>query len=148
MHVEIAEGIRSILIVEDEGLVAIMMEDLAGELGIAQIFVCADTNSALDLALTTDIDIAVLDLWVRDGSCFPIADALADRGIPFVFTSGRSADAVEARHAGRPMIGKPFADDDFKLALVDAWTLARSRPLQSVPEGEGRGLPPLAQANR
>jgi CheY-like chemotaxis protein len=148
MQVEIAEGIRSILIVEDEGLVALMMEDLARELGIAETYVCADAGSALELARSAEIDVAVLDLWVRDGNSFAIADVLAGRDIPFLFSSGRGADAITPRHASRPLISKPFADDDFKLAVVDAWTLSRRGLDRRTSDAGFRGLPPLAQANR
>jgi CheY-like chemotaxis protein len=125
MHVEIAEGIRSVLIVEDEGLVALMMEDLVRELGIRDIHICSDVGSALALARTADIDCAVLDLWVRDGSSIQVADLLATRGIPFLFSSGSTADAVEPRHAHRPMLAKPFTDDDFKTFLLDTWMVGR-----------------------
>lgn len=126
MHIEIDEGIRSVLIVEDEGLVAMMMEDLVRELGIRDIHICSDVASAVALAQTTDIDCAVLDLWVRDGSSIRVADALAEREIPFLFSSGSTADALERRHAHRPMLGKPFSDDEFKTLLLDTWTMARS----------------------
>ena len=126
MHIEIDEGIRSVLIVEDEGLVALMMEDLVRELGIRDIHICSDVGSALELARTANIDCAVLDLWVRDGSSIGVADTLAARGIPFLSSSGSGADAVETRHAHRPMLDKPFTDDDFKTFLLDAWTVGRS----------------------
>lgn len=129
MHVEIAEGIGSVLIVEDEGLIAMVMEDLVRELGITDIHLCSDAASALALARTVDIDCAVLDLWVRDGSSIEVADILAERGIPFVFSTGSTADAVEERHAHRPILGKPFAGDDFKTVLLDAWTIGQSRPI-------------------
>jgi CheY-like chemotaxis protein len=123
MHVEIAEGIRSVLIVEDEGLVAMMMEDLVRELGISDIHICSDVASAVALASTADIDCAVLDLWIRDGSSSEVADTLAARGIPFLFSTGTTADALDHRHANRPVLGKPFTDDDFKRLLLDTWTL-------------------------
>ena len=71
MQVEIDEGIRSVLIVEDESLVAMMMEDLVRELGVRDVHICSDVQTALRLVCTADIDCAVLDLWVRDGSSVP-----------------------------------------------------------------------------
>jgi CheY-like chemotaxis protein len=127
MHIEIDEGIRSVLIVEDEGLVAMMMEDLVRELGIRDIHICSDVTSAMAVAQSADVDCAVLDLWVRDGSSIPVADTLAGRSIPFLFSSGSGADAVEQRHAHRPMLGKPFTDDDFKTFLLDAWSMREGR---------------------
>lgn len=124
MHVEIAEGIRSVLIVEDEGLVALMMEELVRELGISNIHLCSDVASAVELASTADIDCAVLDLWIRDGSSSKVADTLAARGIPFLFSTGTGPDALDDRHAHRPILGKPFTDDDFKRLLLDTWALS------------------------
>lgn len=132
MHIEIDEGIRSVLIVEDEGLVALMMEDLVRELGIKDIHICSDVASALELVKTGGIDCAVLDLFVRDGSSVEVADLLADRGIPFLFSTGSTRDAVEHRHAHRPILGKPFTDDDFKTILLDAWMVGQSDSARPV----------------
>ena len=127
MHIDICEGVRSLLIVEDEGLVAMMMEDLAHELGVRQVYVCADVASALEVARTAPIDCAVLDLWIRDGSSMPVADALAERDVPFFFSTGSDASAMAAHHGHRPAIGKPFADDDFKRTLLDTWMQGGAR---------------------
>jgi CheY-like chemotaxis protein len=137
MHIQINEGIRSMLIVEDEGIVAMMMEELLRDMGVRQIHSCPDTGAALKLLETVAFDCAVLDLRVRDGSSTPVADALAARGVPFVFSTGSDSGALEERHRHRPLLTKPFADDDFKLIVLDAWTLGRgiSRPLNGGAEG-------------
>lgn len=134
MYVEVDEGIHSVLIVEDEGLVALMMEDLVRELGVRQVHICGDVATALHLVRTAEIDCAVLDLWVRDGSSTAVADALDDRDVPFLFSTGTDAAALDDRHAGRPVINKPFADDDFKLALLDTWSFHRDRRRDTVRE--------------
>ena len=126
MHIEINEAIRSVLIVEDEMIVAMMMEDLLRSLGVEDVHIVTDVDSALDLLRTKSVDCAVLDLWVRDGDTTAVADALAEKGTPFLFSSGSDAGALDERHAGRPMISKPFLDDDFKLIVLDTWTLAQS----------------------
>jgi CheY-like chemotaxis protein len=127
MHVEIDEGIRSLLIVEDEMIVAMMMEDIVRELGVHEVQICPDVAAALEFLGTTRIDFAVLDLKVRDGDTMQVADALAAKGIPFIFSSGSDSGALDDRHAARPLIAKPFHEDDFKLIILDTWTLARSR---------------------
>lgn len=126
MHVEIKEAIRSVLIVEDEMIVAMLMEDLLRSLGVEDVYIAIDVTSALAVIESKPIDCAVLDLWVRDGNTMTVADTLAEKGIPFVFSSGSDAGALDPRHAGRPMINKPFMDDDFKLIVLDTWTLAHS----------------------
>ncbi|HEX4298038.1 MAG TPA: response regulator [Devosia sp.] len=128
MHIEISEAIRSVLIVEDEALVAMMMEELVRELGVTDVHVCGDVASALELARLADIDCAVLDIRLRDGSSIEVADALAARGVPFMFSTGSDSEALEGRHAGRPFIGKPFRDDDFTTLLLDTCRLGGAMP--------------------
>jgi CheY-like chemotaxis protein len=128
MHIEIDEGIRSILIVEDEVIVAMLMEQLVRELGVDDVYVCTDSASALDVVANNDIDLAVLDMKVRDGTTVAVADALAEKGTAFIFSSGSDAGALPQRHASRPMVSKPFLDDDFKLVILDTWTLHSSSP--------------------
>jgi CheY-like chemotaxis protein len=126
MHIQIAEGIGSVLIVEDEMIVAMLIEDLMRELGVTEVHICPDTVSAVEAVATKSIDCAILDLRLRDGSSTPVADALAEKNIPFVFSSGSDAGALQDRHADRPLIGKPFLDDDLKLIVLDTWTLFRA----------------------
>ena len=85
------------------------------------------TASALEALVLLDNQYNVLTAHDLDA----IADALAERDIPFLFSSGSDAGALEPRHANRPMIGKPFMDDDLKLIVLDTWSLARA---QHAPE--------------
>lgn len=126
MKIEIDEGIRSVLIVEDEMIVAMLMEDLVRQLGVRDVHLAADSASALDIVRTKQVDCAILDLRLRDGTSMAVADALAEQGIPFLFSTGSDPGALDPRHAARPMISKPFLDDDFQLILLDTWTLAQS----------------------
>lgn len=132
MHVDIEEGIHSVLIVEDEMIVAMMMEDLLRSLGATEVYICADTHSAIEVVRTKPLDCAILDLRIADGSSMPVADALDQAGVPFLFSSGTEAAEIEGRHARRPAISKPFMDDDFTLVVLDTVTLARSQPPRAV----------------
>jgi CheY-like chemotaxis protein len=134
MHVEISEGIRSVLILEDEMIVALMMEDLLRDLGVSEVYLCPDIASALEVVQTRPVDCAILDLWLRDCDSMDVADALAEKGIPFLFSSGSDAGALAPRHADRPLISKPFSDDDLKLIVLDTWSLGRpSMPADGHP---------------
>lgn len=132
MQILIDEGVRSVLIVEDEMIVAMMMEDLVRSLGAEDVYICPDTASALDVIATRPLDCAVLDLRVLDGTTTSVADALAEKGVPFLFSSGTELAEMEARHADRPRIAKPFMDDDFKLIVLDTLTFGRSQPPLAV----------------
>lgn len=127
MQIEIGEGIKSVLIVEDEMIVAMLIEDLVRSLGVQEVEICIDAKSAIEYLAGNHVDCAVLDLWVRDGSTMSVADALTDKGVPFFFSSGSDPGALEERHLAHPMIGKPFHDDDFKLIFLDTWTLGRQK---------------------
>jgi CheY-like chemotaxis protein len=125
MHIQINEAIHSVLILEDEMIVAMLMEDLVRELGVSEVHICPDVPSALNVLHTNRVDCAILDLWLRDRNSMEVADLLAEKGIPFLFSSGSDAGALDERHADRPMISKPFLDDDLKLILLDTWSLSR-----------------------
>lgn len=141
MQVQISEAIHSVLIVEDEMIVALLMEDLVRELGVRDVYICPDIASALDTVGTKQIDCAILDLRLRDRDSMPVADALEAKGIPFVFSTGSDSRAIASRHAARPMISKPFLDDDLKLVVLDTWTLAQSqRPAE---RGVGQRVAPF-----
>ena len=127
MHIEIDEGIRSILIVEDEMIVAMLMEDILRSLGVEDVHIVNDVAGALTIIENVSVDCAVLDLLVRDGKTLDVAEALDAKGIPYVFASGSDAGAMDAKFAAKPMISKPFLDDDFKLIVLDTWTLAQSQ---------------------
>src|SRR6188768_4104065 len=98
MKIEIDEGIKSILIVEDEGLLALMIEDLAREMGVREVYSCADLASAIEAARTAQVDCAVLDLRLRGESSTAVADILAERNIPFVFSTGSGTESIAERH--------------------------------------------------
>ena len=151
MHVEIPNGdvaLKSVLILEDEALVAMMMEDIVRELGVETVHVHADAAAAKELASTGDVDCAVLDVIVRDGDSAEIADILLLRGIPFAFSTGSGLDSLPERHRHLPILTKPFADDDLRMLLLDmvAATRAVERPEPiGVPE---QGLPAFDQPTR
>lgn len=135
MHVQIDEAIHSVLIVEDEMIVAMQMEDLVRQLGVRNVHICPDSASALEIVRSQPIDCAILDLRLRNGTSMKVADALDDLGIPFLFSTGSDVGALEARHAARPMISKPFLDDDLQLIILDTLSVARSK---SPPEAHAR----------
>jgi CheY-like chemotaxis protein len=105
---------HSVLIVEDEGLVSLMLEDILREMGACKVDVFASASEALAAAGSRDYDCAVLDVIVRDGMCTRVADVLEQRGIPFIFSSGVGIDALEPRHRTRSLISKPFDDASLK----------------------------------
>jgi DNA-binding NarL/FixJ family response regulator len=97
---------KRVLIVEDHEILAM---DLAYELateGAEVIGPVATAVAALDVIGSTDLDGGILDIKLSDTSAFPVADALADRHIPFVFATGYDI-GIPARHANVRRIEKP-----------------------------------------
>lgn len=129
MLVEIPNGdvsLKSVLILEDEVLVSMMMEDLMREIGVENVHVHADAEAARDFAKSADLDCAVLDVLVRGGDSAEVADILLLRGIPFIFSTGSGVESLPERHRHLPLITKPFADDDLRVLLLDTVAARRS----------------------
>lgn len=105
---------KRILIVEDEFLVAAMLEDELIEHGAQVIGPAATLDHGMTLALAGEFDCAVVD-WNLDGdSSEPLGRVLAQAGIPFVISTGYGV--VPAEFAGRPMLSKPY--DPMELVAV------------------------------
>lgn len=111
---------RRVLVVEDEMLVAMLVEDLLGELGFEVAAICTHLDEALRLAASEMVDFVVLDVNLDGKRSFPVADILRARGIPFVFATGYGAKALEAEYANVPTLAKPFMIGDLERVLKQA----------------------------
>jgi len=111
-------GPRSILIVEDEPLIAMMLEDFLETLGHIVVASCDDVDTALGHVEAGGFDVAILDVSLRDGrKVWPVADRLAAAGTPFVFATGGHIEPPPALHAGVPVLAKPYTIDAIEPAL-------------------------------
>jgi CheY-like chemotaxis protein len=121
-------GLRSrILLVEDEVLIAMLLEDYLTELG-QQVAGHADSVDAALALLASGpaIDFAFLDLNLRGDSVDPVADALAARGTPFCIMTGYGAAGVAAYPDG-PILTKPFDLASVRNAISRALSRAPRR---------------------
>lgn len=108
----------SILIIEDEPLITMMLEDFLDTLGYRVAGTADGVQEALALVEKGGFDAAVLDVNLRDGEAsWPVADALTAMGCPFVLATGGSNDAIPDRHAGVPLLGKPYTMDGVQTAF-------------------------------
>lgn len=106
---------RTVLIVEDEGLIALQAEQALSEAGHTVIGPAARIGDAFDLIHKHQdvIDAALLDVNVAGSRSFAIADILVDKDIPFAFVTGYDpASTLPARYRTRPAISKPFKSAD------------------------------------
>lgn len=111
------DGLR-VLIVEDETLVAMLIEEFLLELGCEVAFSASRVAKAMRGLQTCGIDVAVLDVNVAGESISQLVETLVQRGIPFVFASGYGARGVDPRWALSPVLQKPFTGADLRAALL------------------------------
>jgi DNA-binding response OmpR family regulator len=97
-----------VLVVEDEALVAMLVEDALLDAGFGVIGPAATVAEALDLLGQDKPDAAVLDLNLAGETSVPVADALAARGIPFVVATGYGVGGLPAGHPSVPVLAKPY----------------------------------------
>jgi CheY-like chemotaxis protein len=105
--VDSTAGPPSILIVEDETLLAMMLEDVFTDIGW-MVTAAATVPQALDLIGDGRIDVALLDVNLAGHEVFPVADALALRGIPFVFATGYGPTGIRPDLRANLIITKPY----------------------------------------
>jgi DNA-binding response OmpR family regulator len=97
-----------ILLVEDEMLVAMLIEDFIVDLGHQAVGPFMRLESALAAAEREDVDFAILDINLAGKQSFPVADTLKSRGIPFMFASGYGAAGLSEAYRDSPVVQKPF----------------------------------------
>ncbi|WP_235536421.1 MULTISPECIES: response regulator [unclassified Sphingomonas] len=114
----------AILVVEDQIIIATAMRDSLIELGADVVGPCLTLQNALDVAVSAKIDAAVLDVWLNGQLCYPVADLLARRRIPFLFTSGVSIGREPPQFHNSPRLLKPFSSQELHAALSALWTAA------------------------
>ena len=102
---------RSILIVEDEPLIAMMLEDFIQSIGHEVSGNCDSVGMALEEVAKGEFDLAILDINLKGESVWPVASALRAKGTPFVLATGGHVDPPPAEFASVPTIEKPYTID-------------------------------------
>ncbi len=97
---------KRILVVEDEFIVAAMLCDTLEDHGAVPLGPVGRVAEGLVMIAEGGIDAAVLDWNLAGEPGTPLAEALAERGIPFVIATGYGS--VEPPFADRPILGKPY----------------------------------------
>jgi len=108
---------KRFLIVEDEFLIAMMLEDMLVELGCVVAAVAASPTQALDAIPKIEIDAAVLDVNLDGADSFGIAAALRERRVPFLFATGYGGSRVPPEFATYQFIQKPYRIEELADAL-------------------------------
>lgn len=108
---------RRILVVEDEAMIAMLLEDILDELGCAVVGPVARADQALTAIEAESLDGAVLDVNLNGEPSYEVADALAARGVPFMFITGYGEAGLKDGYRHHPVMQKPFTRDDLDRAL-------------------------------
>jgi CheY-like chemotaxis protein len=109
---------RRVLVIEDEMLILMMIEDMLADLGCESVTSAATINQAIALINGQVFDAAMLDMNLNGKNSRAVADALAARGVPFVFSTGNSIHDVWDGYNGHAVLRKPFSNDDLVAMLT------------------------------
>jgi DNA-binding response OmpR family regulator len=108
---------KRVMVVEDELLVAMMIEDILLDEECTVLGPYTNLADALQAATTEQMDLAVLDVNLRGEKIYPVARMLSDRGVPFLLLSGYGADAIPLDQPGWRACAKPFTPEDLTRML-------------------------------
>jgi len=107
-----------VLVVEDEVLVAWMLEEMLAELECMVVGPAVRVSQALAMVGTEAIDLAILDVNLNGEKSYAVADALAARRVPFVFSTGYAADSMPDKYRSSLILQKPYSQSDLSAALT------------------------------
>jgi DNA-binding response OmpR family regulator len=99
--------IKRVLLVEDEALVALMMEDLLAELGVEVVGPYSSAADAIVAAKSETFDAAILDVNLDGGTVYPLAEVLINSGVPFAFVTGYEPSTIDVAFRAIPVLQKP-----------------------------------------
>src|SRR5215204_1232525 len=119
---------RRVLVIEDEALVAMLIEDMIHDSGGEMVGSACRLSDAVALAQETQADVALLDINLGGALAYPVADVLRQRGVPIVFTSGYGSAGLIERFQDCPMLDKPFDQPSLEKAIhtVVKWNACSS----------------------
>src|ERR1700751_788872 len=104
----------SILLVEDEALIRMMLVEMIEELGHRIIAEAGKIDDARAAAQIEGYDLAILDINLHGTNVGPVAEAIRRRGLPFFFMSGYGSSGVPHGFEGTPVLAKPCTLDKLK----------------------------------
>lgn len=109
---------RSVLVVEDDDMLGQAIGLCVEEAGYEVAGVAQSVDAALMTLSDRPVHAALLDVNLRGELVFAVADALAERGVPFVFVTGQPASSIPETHRHRPLVPKPYYDASLCAALA------------------------------
>jgi DNA-binding response OmpR family regulator len=114
----VERGRPSVLIVEDDVMLGMALGLCVQDAGYGVAGVVRSVDAALQALGQEPIDAALLDVNLQGELVFPVANALAERGVPFVFVTAHPRHMIPESHRGRPVVAKPYYDAALCAALA------------------------------
>lgn len=112
---------KSVLLLEDEFLIAMDAEEILKQFGVNDIRIAGTIADAEKAAEAGDFDVAILDVNINGEMSFPLAERLKGRGIPVVFASGyEMRDRAPPEVEGARTLTKPYTSAALNDALCAA----------------------------
>jgi DNA-binding response OmpR family regulator len=87
------QGTR-VLVVEDEAMLSLSLEDMLRDLGCVVAGTAARLDDAMQMARTSDFDVALLDVNINGKRIDPVAEAVRERGTPIIYVTGYGKTAA------------------------------------------------------
>jgi len=112
-----AQNQQRVLLVEDEAMVAMLVEDMLLDLGFGEVQIVARLEDAIRMANSIPCDLAILDVNLKGVPSYPVAEILRRRGVPIIFTTGYGAEGLDTASAGTPVLQKPFQQDQLEAVV-------------------------------
>jgi CheY-like chemotaxis protein len=109
-----------ILVVEDESMVAMMIEDMLEDLGHHVVATVGRMPDASELVLSAGADLAILDVNLNGAETYPLAASLASRKIPVIFATGYGSLGIKPEWSSVPVLQKPFESRELAEAIDHA----------------------------
>jgi CheY-like chemotaxis protein len=110
----------SVLLVEDETMIRMLVADMLSDLGYVIAAEAGDIEQAIKLAQSAKFDLAILDVNVNGKIISPVAEAVALRNLPFVFATGYGAEGLPEKYRSYPALQKPFKMETLQQAIETA----------------------------
>lgn len=120
ISVESLSGLR-LFVVEDEALVAMLLEQMLEELGCEVVSLAGTVDQALHQVdiVARKVDAAILDVNLGGVRVYPVADALVARQVPFLFATGYGPSGLEDRYPDHTVLAKPYVEATLVKALIE-----------------------------
>ena len=109
-----------VLVVEDEAAISMLLEDMLLDFGCEIVGPAARLATALEMAQKESFTVAILDVNVAGEPIYPVAEAIASRDLPLVFSTGYGGAGIREPFRDRPVVQKPFSQSDLKRTLIGA----------------------------